>query len=147
MKLHFPDGFLWGSSTAAAQIETASDHNWRGFLSKDGHRFERTTDHELRRNEDAQYIKKFGTVYRCGVDWARLQPEAFAPFDMQVVNEYQTFFQELNDAGTRILFVIHHFTHPLWFEKDGGWLNESKLPAFIDYAQQCVQYFGQYTFN
>ncbi len=144
MRLQFPDHFFWGTSTAAAQIETASAHNWRGVQSKDGYTFERTTDHELKREEDVRYIQQFGSVYRCGVDWARLQSEAFAPFDQEVVKEYQQFFAQLNAAGTEIMFVIHHFTNPLWFEEEGGWLDKENIPAFIDYANQCIQYFSQY---
>ena len=146
MKLHFPKGFLWGTSTAAAQIETASAHNWKGVRSIDGFVFDRTIDHEKRREEDIGYISRFGDVYRCGVDWARLQPEAFAPFDQAVVEEYRNFFQGLNDKGTRIMFVIHHFTNPIWFEEKGSWLNSELIPAFVDYARQCIEVFGDYAF-
>ena len=47
--LRFPDHFIWGTSTAAAQVETASDHIWKGFAAKDGYVYDRTTDHEKRR--------------------------------------------------------------------------------------------------
>lgn len=146
-KLQFPKDFLWGTSTAAAQIETASEHNWKGVQSNDGFVFDRTTEHEKRRMEDVEYITQFGTVYRCGVDWARLQSSAFADFDMDVVKEYQDFFQALNDRGMKIMFVIHHFTNPLWFEKENSWLNEDNIPAFVNYAEQCIQHFGNYVYT
>jgi len=146
MILKFPDGFLWGTSTAAAQIESSSAHNWRGVTSKDGYTFDRTTEHEKTRIEDIEYIRKLGSVYRCGVDWARLQSEANAPFDMEVVKEYQDFFQALNEAGTRIMFVIHHFTNPIWFEENGSWLNDENIPPFLNYAEQCIEHFGKYAF-
>jgi beta-glucosidase/6-phospho-beta-glucosidase/beta-galactosidase len=60
MFLSFPEHFFWGTSTAAAQVETAGDHPWRGLKAKDGYRFERTTDHELRREADAEFILRFG---------------------------------------------------------------------------------------
>jgi len=147
MRLQFPEGFLWGTSTAAAQIETASDHNWKGFKSKDGYIFDRTADHELRRDEDIDIIAQFGTVYRCGVDWARLQTEAYGDFDQEVVKEYADFFQKLNDRGVQIMFVIHHFTHPMWFDKTNAWLNKKNIPVFIDFAKKCVQHFHSYVFN
>ncbi|MCB0553990.1 MAG: family 1 glycosylhydrolase [Phaeodactylibacter sp.] len=147
MKLKFPEGFLWGSSTSAAQVETASAHNWRGVVARDGHVFDHTTAHEDLRELDAQYILQFGTVYRCSVDWARLQEQAFAPFAVEVVEEYQQFFRLLNEGGARILFVMHHFTNPLWFEQNGGWQNEDNLSAFVDYARQCIEHFGAYVFN
>lgn len=147
MRLDFPNGFLWGTSTAAAQIETASDHNWKGFKSKDGYTFDRTADHELRREEDVDIIAEFGTVYRCGVDWARLQTKAYGDFDPAVVREYTSFFQKLNDKGIQIMFVIHHFTHPTWFDKNKAWLNADNIPVYIDYAKKCVQHFKDYVFN
>ncbi len=147
MRLEFPGHFFWGTSTSAAQVETASDHNWRGLKTRDGHVFEQTTAHEGLRELDAQYIVQFGSVYRCGVDWARLQPEPFAPFDLSTIQEYRDFFETLKEGGTRIFFVIHHFTNPLWFEENGGWLNEDNISAFVDYARQCVAHFGDYVFN
>ncbi|MEM6723513.1 MAG: family 1 glycosylhydrolase [Bacteroidota bacterium] len=152
MKITFPSTFKWGTSTAAAQIETASDHNWRGLESKDGYIFDRTIDHELHREEDIEYIKQFGTIYRCGVDWARLQPGPFAPFNEDVVAEYQTFFTQLHLADMEIMFVLHHFTNPMWFEEKGGWLNSENIPLFLDYSKKCIKHFGRYvnywnTFN
>ncbi len=142
MKLEFPPGFLWGTSTAAAQVETAFDHQWKGLESKDGFVLNRTTDHEKRREEDAGYIAQFGTVYRCGMDWSRLQREPFAPFDTDTVAEYRQFFELLREKGMDIMLVLHHFAHPRWFEKAGGWLKEDNVPAFMDYVTQTVQYFG-----
>lgn len=152
MLIQFPSSFFWGSSTSAAQIETASDHNWLGFQAKDGSIFDRTIDHELRRLEDLEYICQFGKMYRCGVDWARLQPDPFAVFDQEVVDEYQEFFAHLRDRGMTIMLVLHHFTNPIWFEERGGWLDENNISAYVDYVQQCVQHFGAYisywnTFN
>ncbi len=145
--LKFPKNFIWGTSTAAAQVETASEHNWKGFVAKDGYVFERTSDHEKRRSEDVAYIKKFGSIYRCGVDWARLQKAAFAPFELDVVEEYQQFFQELQDNGMQVMFVIHHFTNPLWFENNGSWENEDNIPAFVDYARKCIEHFADYVYT
>ncbi len=146
-RLNFPKGFIWGSSTAAAQVETAGDHNWNGIKAMDGYTFTRTTDHEKRRDEDIEYITQFGSMYRCGADWSRLQTKAFAPFDPEVVEEYRDFFKKLNARGTKIMFVIHHFMNPNWFENNGTWLNEDNIPAFVDYAEQCIQHFGDLVEN
>ena len=142
MRLNFPPDFRWGTSTAAGQIETASDHNWKGFKARDGHLFERTTDHERRRLADVDHIARFGSVYRCGVDWARLQRAAYAPFDKAVVQEYRSFFAALHGRGVRIMFVLHHFVHPAWFERSGGWVWESNLDVFYDFAARCMEAFG-----
>lgn len=152
MLIQFPESFFWGSSTSSPQIETASAHSWRGFKARDGHVFDRTIDHELRRMEDLEYICQFGKVYRCGIDWARLQTGPFDLFDQEVVDEYQEFFAHLRDRGMTIMLVLHHFANPLWFEARGGWLVEDNISAFADYAQQCILHFSPYvsywnTFN
>jgi len=60
MQYQFPENFIWGTSTAATQIETASNHAWKGVVSKDGYTFDRTADHEKRRTEDAELIASVG---------------------------------------------------------------------------------------
>lgn len=147
MLLQFPDRFFWGTSTAATQVETASEHNWKGVRARDGYLLDRTTDHEKRRDEDIEYICRLGSVYRCSVDWARLQSAPYQTFDTAVVEEYRQFFGKLNERGVKIMFVIHHFTNPQWFEKAGGWLVEENVSAFVDYACKCIEYFGGYVFN
>lgn len=152
MQLTFPEHFFWGTSTAAAQVETAGAHPWRGLRAKDGYLFERTTDHEKRRAEDAGYIARFGSIYRCGVDWSRLQTRPLAAFEKDVVDEYRAFFDDLQRRGVRLMFVLHHFAHPNWFEAAGGWTSEDNIPLYINYVQQCVKHFGEYaaywnTFN
>ncbi len=146
MEIQFPEGFIWGTSTAAAQIETATDHEWKGVKSKDGYIFDRTIDHEKRRDEDLEYICQFG-AYRMGVDWARLQPTPNAPFDPEVVKEYRDFMIKLKERGVYIMLVIHHFTNPNWFVQLGSWEKERTLPFFVDYAKKVVEHFGDLTDN
>ncbi len=146
MTLEFPPDFLWGTSTAAGTIETASDHNFRGIKAKDGHLFQRTTDHERRRMKDVDHIARFGQVYRCSVDWARLQAQPYAAFNKTVVDEYRDFFQALNGRGMKIMLVLHHYTHPMWFEDAGGWAWESNLEIFYDYSARIMEAFGDLVF-
>jgi beta-glucosidase len=152
MRINFPEGFVWGTSTAAAQVETAGPHNWRGLKALDGAVFHRTTDHELRRETDAALIAPLGSVYRCGVDWCRIQPEPQGKFVPEVVAEYRRFFDDLRSRGVSIMLVLHHFAHPEWFEKMGGWTNEDNIPYYLEYARLCIKHFGEYvsywnTFN
>lgn len=152
MRITFPDGFFWGTSTAAAQVETAGSHPWRGLKALDGFVFERTTDHERQRATDADIIAHFGRIYRCGVDWSRLQNEPNAPFDPAVVAEYQQFFALLKQKDVSLMFVMHHFAHPNWFEAKGGWTQKENIPLFLNFAEQCIEHFGAFvqywnTFN
>ncbi|OWY24779.1 glycoside hydrolase family 1 protein [Sphingobacteriales bacterium UPWRP_1] len=146
-KITFPPGFIWGTSTAAAQIETAYNHDWLNVKSKDGHTFNRTSDHELHRDEDVGYITALGNAYRMSVAWWRLQPEPFAKFDKQVVAEYRSFIAKLKARNTYIMMVLHHFTNPLWFVREGSWENGNTVPMFLDYVQQMIDNFGDLVNN
>src|SRR5688572_13384494 len=152
MKLRFPDHFIFGTSTAAAQIETAFEHDWQGFKARDGSIFDRTTDHEQRFQEDAAIIASLAPSYRMGPMWSKLQREPFGELNREAAQEYHSFLQELKSKGVSIMMVLHHFTNPLWFSKLGGWEKEENIPLWIDFAKKTVDEFGQYvsywnTFN
>lgn len=95
MKLRFPDSFLFGTSTSAYQIETPFEHDWCGVKAMDTHVFDRTTDHELRFEEDAQLIADLAPAYRMSMMWSKLQREPYAEFDASTVAEYHRFLTAL----------------------------------------------------
>lgn len=99
----FGPKFLFGTATAAAQIETASEHTWRGVLAKDGVVFNRTIEHELHRHEDAGHIARLGNAYRFSMAWDRLQQAAFAPFNESVVREYTDFLVTLREKNVHLM--------------------------------------------
>lgn len=142
MKLTFPDYFFFGTSTAAAQIETAAGHDWAGFVARDGAIFTETTRHEYHRKEDAELIADLAPHYRMGLQWSKLQPEPFAPFNPFVVAEYLEFMEDLKSRKVTLMMVLHHFTNPIWFAKLGGWEQESNIPAFLDYSKKVIDHFG-----
>ncbi|MBK8471601.1 MAG: family 1 glycosylhydrolase [Sphingobacteriales bacterium] len=103
MLIQFPKNFIWGTSTAAPQIETAFDHDWVGVKSKDGFTFGRTSDHEKRRTEDLQYICQLGNAYRMSLDWSRLQREPYGKFVPEVVSEYRALLAKLEARNKYII--------------------------------------------
>lgn len=151
--LLFKRDFLFGTATAAAQIETASAHNWRGLVARDGVVFNRTVEHEKHREEDAEFIVRLGNAYRFSMDWARLQPAPFAPFDEEVVKEYLEFISVLRAKGGgdkfHLMLVLHHFTEPLWFS---GWTAAQSVDEYLNFVERSVAVFGAHidswnTFN
>jgi beta-glucosidase len=143
MRYLFPKEFIFGTSTAAAQIETAFEHDWQGVMAKDGHIFERTTDHELRFAEDAALIASLAPYYRMGLMWSRLQRGPGQPLDEAVVHQYKTFLADLRQRGVRIMMVLHHFTNPVWFANSGGWEKKENIAWWIDFAKKVVDRFGE----
>lgn len=150
--IQFPDNFIFGTSTAAAQIETASDHDWAGFKAKDGSVFERTTDHELLWQSDIEIIAGLAPNYRMSLLWSRLQKGPFLPLDADAVGFYILFLEQLRERGVKIMLVLHHFENPLWFSSMGGWAKAESEKIWLDYVKRIVETFGRYisywnTFN
>lgn len=152
MHLNFPPDFIFGTSTAAAQIETAFDHDWQGFQAKDGSIFDRTTDHELRFEEDANIIASLAPGYRMGLMWSKLQRGPFEQLHEETTAEYLAFIKSLRAKGVRIMMVLHHFSNPTWFAQLGGWENRANVAMWVDFAKKVVDTFGDFieswnTFN
>lgn len=148
----FPNDFAFGTSTAAAQIETAFEHDWQGVKSLDGYVFDRTTDHELRTREDAAIIASLAPHYRMGFLWSKLQRKPFAELDEETAAHYMQFILDLRSRGVEIMMVLHHFTNPTWFAEMGSWEKEENIPAFVDYCTKVIDEFGEHvtfwnTFN
>jgi beta-glucosidase len=152
MKLTFPENFIFGTGTAAYQIETAFEHDWQGVKSRDGNIFDRTTDHESRCREDIAIISSLAPNYRMSLMWSKLQRAAYAPLHQDAVSHYHSLLQDLRSRHVKIMMVLHHFANPLWFSKAGGWENKANVHAWCDYAKKIVNEFGEYimlwnTFN
>ncbi len=148
----FPKDFLFGTSTAATQIETAFEHDWQGFKARDGKIFERTTDHELRLKEDAAIIASLAPAYRMGLSWSRLQRGPGQELHRETVEEYKAFLNDLKQRGVKVMMVLHHFTNPRWFADLGSWEKEQNIEHWLDFGRRVVQTFGEYvshwnTFN
>lgn len=143
MQYIFPKDFIFGTSTAAAQIETAFEHDWQGVVAKDGYVFDRTTDHELRFAEDAELIASLAPYYRMGLLWSKLQRAPWATFDPQTLFEYKQFIANLRNRGVKIMMVLHHFTNPRWFAEKGGWEQSENIALWVDFAKKVVDHFGE----
>jgi beta-glucosidase len=142
MQYVFPKDFIFGTSTAAAQIETAFEHDWQGVKAKDGNIFDRTTDHELRLKEDANIISSLAPYYRMGLLWSKLQRAPYAPLHIETVLEYKSFLQDLKSKGVKIMMVLHHFTNPLWFAKLDSWEKAENINYWIDFAKKTIDAFA-----
>ena len=152
MKLTFPSSFKFGTSTASYQIESAVGHDWKGIRSRDGHVFDRTTDHELRYREDARLIASLAPNYRMSLMWSKLQRGPLEPFHAESVHAYHELLLALKAEGVDIMMVLHHFTNPLWFSKAGGWEKEENIALWVDFCKKLIDEFGEYasswnTFN
>ncbi|WP_405388817.1 family 1 glycosylhydrolase [Streptomyces sp. NBC_01102] len=139
----FPEGFLWGASTAAHQIEgnnTNSDW-WVKEHSTGTHIQEPSLDacdsyHRWR--EDMDLLAGLGfTDYRFSIEWARIEP-AEGSFSQAELAHYRRMVEGAIARGLRPMVTLHHFTVPQWFEARGGWTAEGSTELFARYVAACA---------
>ena len=77
-------------------------------------------------------------AYRMGIEWSRLQGEAYAPLNQAELARYVDQIDRLNAAGIVPMVVLHHFSNPPWINAIGGWTKRRTIPAFVDYVGRLV---------
>ncbi|MGY6026335.1 glycoside hydrolase family 1 protein [Streptomyces spinosirectus] len=145
--LRFPDGFLWGASTAAHQIEGNNVNSdwWRkehdpaagiGEPSLDA------CDSYHRWEQDMDLLARLGfTDYRFSVEWARIEPAPGA-FSRAEIAHYRRMVEGALARGLRPMVTLHHFTVPQWFEDLGGWTADGAVELFARYVEHCAPIFA-----
>lgn len=146
-RLHFPKGFLFGSATAAYQVEGGLDNcNWHAWeqrgLRADG---EPTViggkgaglacDMWDRFEEDVEHMRDLGLKsYRFSVEWSRIEPRE-GEFDLSALERYASWCVLLRDSGIEPMVTLHHFTEPKWWDEKGGWEKRENVAQFARFAE------------
>ncbi|WP_326690463.1 GH1 family beta-glucosidase [Streptomyces sp. NBC_01795] len=150
----FPDGFLWGVSTSAFQIEGAVDEDGRGpsvwdaFAArpdsvKDGSDAAVATGHYHRWPEDLALLEELGVgAYRFSVSWPRVLPEGGGPVNGPGLDFYDRLVDALCEAGIQPVPTLFHWDTPLPLEERGGWLERDTARRFADYADTVAARLG-----
>jgi beta-glucosidase len=150
----FPDDFVWGSATAAYQIEGAADEDGRGpsiwdTFSRtpgkvlDGDTGDVADDHYHRWAEDVQHIRDLGLdAYRLSISWPRVQPGGSGEFNEAGIAFYSRLVDALREAGVKPVVTLYHWDLPQELEDEGGWTNRATAYAFAAYARRMAQELG-----
>lgn len=143
----FPDDFLWGSATAAHQVEGGNTNNdWWDFehdpataareSSGDG------IDHYHRYAEDFALLASLGhNTHRLSLEWSRIEP-APGEFSRAAFGHYRRVLTALRDEGLTAFVTLHHFTLPRWFAARGGWLAPDAITTFSHYSARVAAELG-----
>ncbi|MFB7588179.1 glycoside hydrolase family 1 protein [Streptomyces sp. NPDC056169] len=135
----FPEGFLWGASTAAHQIEgNNTNSDWWVKEHTEGTHIQEPSldaaDSYHRWREDMDLLAELGfTDYRFSVEWARVEP-APGRFSRAELAHYRRMVDGALERGLRPMVTLHHFTVPQWFEERGGWTAEGAVELFARYV-------------
>lgn len=130
--LKFPNGFLWGTSTSAYQVEGGIENNDWSKVYPAG----LACDHYHRFQDDFDLIKKLNqNAYRFSIEWSRIEPEE-GKFNKKEIEHYLKVSQSLKSRGIKTMVTLHHFTLPVWLAKIGGFSNKKSISYFSRFAKK-----------
>ncbi|MET9480078.1 GH1 family beta-glucosidase [Streptomyces sp. NPDC006638] len=144
--LTFPAGFLWGTATAAYQIEGAAQDDgrtpsiWDVYSRtpgkvRNGDTGDIATDHYHRWREDVAIMADLGVgAYRFSVSWPRVQPGGRGPASAKGLDFYRRLADGLLDKGIRPVVTLYHWDLPQELEDAGGWPERDTAFRFAEYA-------------
>ncbi|GAB4556928.1 MAG: glycoside hydrolase family 1 protein [Anaerolineae bacterium] len=148
--LTFPPGFLWGTATAAHQVEGDNRNNqWHAWEQQPGriyagHRSGRACGWWVPGGAEADLDRaaQLGqNAHRLSVEWSRIEPEP-GVFDEAALQRYRQILLHMRDRGLEPMVTLHHFTDPLWAARRGGWENPAIIGWFRRYVQRVVGTLG-----
>ncbi|MGW8763390.1 GH1 family beta-glucosidase [Streptomyces sp. NPDC055815] len=152
--LRFPEGFRWGTATAAYQIEGAATEDgrtpsiWDTFSRtpgkvRNGDTGDIAADHYHRVDEDVALMRRLGvTDYRFSIAWPRVQPTGRGPAVRKGLDFYRRLTDTLLEAGIRPVATLYHWDLPQEREDAGGWPHRETAYRFAEYAGITAEALG-----
>lgn len=142
----FGSDFLWGTSTAAYQIEGAATEDGRGpsiwdvFCQQPGNILNGDTgavacDHYHLYRDDVALMKQLGQdVYRFSVAWPRIFPTGKGKLNSAGIDFYQRLVDEVVANEIEPWLCFYHWDLPQALQELGGWTNRDTVGWYTDYA-------------
>lgn len=155
MNTIFKPEFLWGSASAAYQIEGAYQSDGKGASIWDvwahikGKTFQGTngdvaTDHYNRYKEDIRLMKEQGLkAYRFSISWARILPEGTGSINQEGIAFYNRLIDELIENEIEPVVTLYHWDLPQTLQdRYLGWESPQVVEDFENYASVCFEHYG-----
>ncbi len=151
----FPKNFLWGSASAAYQVEGAWDEDgkgpsvWDTFVRIPGKTFKATTgdtavDHYHRYAEDVRLMADMGLkAYRFSVAWTRIIPDGNGNVNQKGIDFYNRLINECLKYRITPMITVYHWDLPQALQDAyGGWEDRRIVNDFVHYARTIFDAFG-----
>ena len=169
----FPENFLWGSATAAHQVEGGNHFSdwwqWEQLLRAAGFLGDNDGNGILDSSDDGpDFLDHFPadlaeaaamghTAFRFSIEWARVEKQP-GVWDEAEIARYAAILDECRRNGLEPVVTLNHFTLPAWVQSIvapesalGGWHGPAGAPPgqapvvglFARYAQEMAARFGR----
>ncbi|MER5451901.1 GH1 family beta-glucosidase [Streptomyces sp. NPDC002766] len=150
----FPHDFLWGTATAAYQIEGAAAEDGRAPSIWDTYSHtpgkvagndngDVACDHYHRWREDIGLMRRLGTnAYRLSVAWPRVLPGGDGPVNPKGLAFYDELIDALLEADITPSVTLYHWDLPQALQDRGGWPERDTALAFAEYASVVAERLG-----
>ena len=150
----FPKDFLWGTATAAFQVEGAwnedgkGESTWDHFSHTQGKIRGAATadvacDHYHRYREDIDLVRQLNLgSYRFSVSWPRIQPTGRGPAHGKGLDHYSKLVDTLLEHKIRPFCTMYHWDLPQALEDKGGWPNRDLAGYYAEYAAILGKHLG-----
>lgn len=152
----FPEEFLFGSASAAYQVEGAYKKDgkgvsvWDTWVKLEGKTYKGTngevaTDHYHRFKEDVALMKEMGLkAYRFSVSWTRILPDGRGRIEKKGLDFYHELIDELIANDIEPVLTIYHWDLPQKLQDEyGGWESRKIIEDFTNYAKILFEAFGK----
>jgi beta-glucosidase len=147
MTTAFPDGFIWGTATAAHQVEGGNYNNdwWAWEHNPHSGCAEPSGDacnHWELYEHDLDLLAGFGfNAYRFSVEWSRIEPER-GMWSHASIDHYRKVLEACHARGLKPIVTYHHFTNPRWVAHLGGWEEPDTADRFADFCGRVTDELG-----
>jgi beta-glucosidase len=147
MTITFPDGFLWGTATAAHQVEGGNWNNdWWAWEHAPNTVCPEPSgdavDHYWRYPSDMSMLAALGFgSYRFSIEWSRIEPEE-GEFSRNALDHYRRMLGTCLENGLLPVVTFHHFTTPRWATSGDTWADPITAERFARFCERAVDALG-----
>ena len=150
----FPEDFLWGTATAAYQIEGAVSEDgrapsiWDTFSHTPGAIANHDVgdiacDHYHLWQHDFELLGELGVnAYRFSTAWPRILPQGRGSVNTRGLDFYDRLVDNLLERHIKPLVTLYHWDLPQALQDGGGWNVRDTARAFVDYVEVVCRRLG-----
>jgi beta-glucosidase len=151
----FGKDFVWGTATAAYQIEGGWNEDGKGESIWDN--FVHEHPHKIKTRETGDVADDFYHHYESDIElmhkmhipasrfslaWTRILPNGTGQVNQKGIDFYNRLIDKCHKENVEPWVTCYHWDLPQVLQDKGGWANRDVIKWFEDYVEVCSKNFG-----